>query len=60
MAKAVTTYRGNVSSRIFHKFECRYYQCRNCREQFKSVKEALRARYRPCRKCEPTKLEGVG
>ena len=59
MGKIITIYHGNISSRIFHKAGCRYYECRNCKEQFESAEEALRARYRPCRRCEPNKLKGA-
>jgi len=60
MVKNPTLYRGNVSSRIFHKPECRYYQCRNCKERFHSLKDAMEARYKACRKCEPDKVNEPG
>lgn len=47
------TYHGNVTSHIFHRPGCRWYNCKNCVAVFHSREEALRAGYRPCKICKP-------
>ncbi len=44
-------YRGNVSSRVFHKSNCRDFNCKHCTAGFKSKEEALQAGYRPHKEC---------
>jgi len=46
-------YHGNVSSKIFHKNGCRYYNCKNCTAIFKSREEAIQSGYRACKICKP-------
>lgn len=47
------TYHGNISSHIFHRPSCKYYDCSNCIQSFKSRKEALQAGYKSCGICKP-------
>ena len=44
---------GNVNSRVFHTETCKYYNCSNCTENFKSKNDAINAGYRPCKICNP-------
>lgn len=46
-------YHGNTKSKIFHKPDCRYYNCKNCTVQFMNRQEAVDAGYRPCKICKP-------
>lgn len=46
-------YHGNTKSKIFHKPECRYYNCKACTMEFSSRQEAIDAGYRPCKVCKP-------
>jgi len=46
-------YHGNTKSKIFHKPDCRYYNCKACTAQFSSRQEAIDAGYRPCKICNP-------
>ena len=46
-------YRGNVSSRIFHSSDCRYYNCSSCTAKFDTREAAIKAGYRPCKICKP-------
>lgn len=46
-------YRGNVSSRVFHSSDCRYYNCSSCTATFKTREAAIQAGYRPCKICKP-------
>ncbi len=48
-----TIYHGNVKSHIFHRPECRYYNCKNCVAEFNSREEAIKSGYRPCKICKP-------
>jgi len=44
---------GNISSRVFHSSNCRYFHCKNCIVVFKNREEAVKAGYRPCKICNP-------
>ncbi len=44
-------YHGNTRSRVFHAPGCAAYACKNCTVGFNSIGEALRAGYKPCKKC---------
>lgn len=46
---------GNSKSRVFHNSTCRYYNCPNCTVSFATPEEALRAGYRPCGICRPSR-----
>ena len=35
------TYHGNISSHVFHRPSCKYYDCQNCLQPFKSRKDAI-------------------
>jgi len=48
---ATGLYHGNTKSRVFHAPGCPAYSCKNCTAVFNSPGEALRAGYRPCKKC---------
>jgi len=50
-APATGPFHGNTGSRIFHAPGCKYYSCRHCTAVFNSIGEALRAGYRPCKRC---------
>ena len=52
-AQADTEYHGNVSSKIFHGPDCRYYDCKNCTAIFNTREEAINSGYRPCKICKP-------
>jgi endonuclease YncB( thermonuclease family) len=44
-------YRGNTSSLVFHAPGCDYATCKHCTAGFNSIGSAMRAGYRPCKKC---------
>ncbi len=44
-------YRGNTRSFVFHAPGCRYATCKSCTVGFNSIGAALRAGYKPCKKC---------
>ena len=44
-------YRGNTRSRVFHAPACDYAACKNCTAGFNSIGAAMRAGYKPCKKC---------
>jgi len=46
-------FHGNVSSKKFHKPNCRYYNCNKCTAEFYTRKEAIQAGYIPCNICKP-------
>ena len=46
-------YHGNVSSFVFHKSTCKYFNCKNCRKIFRSREEAIQHGFRPCGLCRP-------
>jgi len=46
-------YHGNASSHVFHRANCRYYNCKNCTVVFQTREAALKAGYRPCKICKP-------
>lgn len=52
-SRSETIYRGNVSSRKFHRPECPSYNCKQCTTIFRSRDEAINAGYKPCQKCKP-------
>ena len=47
------SYHGNIQSKIFHKPNCKYYNCKNCVSIFPSREEAIVSGYRPCKICNP-------
>jgi micrococcal nuclease len=46
-------YHGNTSSHVFHKKDCKHFNCKNCTEVFDSREAAIKAGYRPCGGCRP-------
>ena len=46
-------YRGNPSSKAFHKAGCRYYSNTNCTATFSAPEAAVKAGYSPCKVCKP-------
>lgn len=50
-AKGAVHYRGNTHSKVFHHRSCSNFDCRNCRATFSSTGAALKAGYRPHRRC---------
>ncbi|ASQ91063.1 Ada metal-binding domain-containing protein [Prosthecochloris sp. GSB1] len=51
--QSAMVYRGNASSKVFHRPGCRYYDCSACTAEFQSRERALQAGYRPCKVCKP-------
>jgi hypothetical protein len=52
-AQAPSEYHGNLKTRVFHRPNCRYYDCPNCLKVFNSRGAAIEAGYRPCKVCNP-------
>lgn len=50
---AVVAYNGNVSSQVFHKPDCKYYDCEDCTKNFTNREAAIKAGYKPCGVCKP-------
>lgn len=48
-----TEYRGNPSSKAFHKSGCRYYSNTNCTAVFSTPEAAVKAGYNACKVCKP-------
>jgi len=46
-------YHGNLSSKIFHKPTCRYYNCDDCEMPLYSLEQATTLGYKPCGICKP-------
>ncbi len=44
-------YQGNTKSMIYHQKKCRYYGCKSCTVTFKTMEEAEKAGYSPCKIC---------
>jgi hypothetical protein len=53
IADGLSTYSGNRRSLVFHRRDCRYFDCSNCTRIFASRQTALDAGYRPCGLCQP-------
>jgi hypothetical protein len=52
-AQTAIVFKGNIRAKIFHRTECRYYDCKACTETFASRDEAVSAGYMPCIVCKP-------
>ena len=52
-AAASGEYSGNVTSKVFHKFSCRYFRYKACSKIFSTREEAINAGFRPCKVCNP-------
>ncbi|MCD4676686.1 MAG: thermonuclease family protein [Desulfobacula sp.] len=46
-------FHGNVSSHVFHRPDCKHFNCKNCTKIFKTRESAINAGYRPCGFCKP-------
>ena len=46
-------YHGNVRSKVFHKADCKDFNCKSCTIIFHSRDEAIKAGFRPCGGCKP-------
>ncbi len=46
-------YHGDVEKHVFHRPECKLYNCANCTAFFYIREEALRVGYKPCEVCNP-------
>ncbi len=44
---------GNSSSKVFHQKGCKYYDCKNCSENFANRNEAIGSGFKPCGICKP-------
>lgn len=49
----IQTYIGNKKSKIFHKANCKSLPSKKNSVYFKTRQEALKAGYKPCRRCKP-------
>lgn len=52
-SRRAVMYHGNLKSKIFHRPECRSYNCKDCTATFNSRQDAINAGYRPCKVCKP-------
>ncbi|WDP91603.1 MAG: thermonuclease family protein [Desulfobacter sp.] len=50
---AASAYRGNTSSRVFHRPSCRYFNCKNCTRVFSHRDTAIAKGFSPCGICRP-------
>ena len=46
-------YHGNVSSKVFHESDCKYFNCKKCTKIFQDRESAIKSGYRPCGFCKP-------
>jgi micrococcal nuclease len=46
-------FHGNTNSQVFHKKDCKHFNCKNCTEIFNSRAAVINAGYRPCGMCRP-------
>jgi micrococcal nuclease len=46
-------YHGNVSSKVFHESDCKYFDCKKCTKIFQDREAAIKSGYRPCGICKP-------
>ena len=54
---ASVTVKGNKKSKVYHTAACKHYNAKGSTEEFKSKAEAVKAGYKPCRKCGKAKEE---
>lgn len=47
------SYSGNFKTKVFHKDNCRYYNCKDCAVIFHARSSAVKDGYRPCKVCKP-------
>lgn len=53
LTEASSSYHGDVKNKIFHKSDCRDFNCRTCVEIFETRDDAIEIGYRPCKNCKP-------
>jgi len=46
-------YHGNVSSKVFHESDCKYFNCKKCAKIFQDRESAIKSGYKPCGICKP-------
>lgn len=52
--------KGNPDSKIYHKSTCKHYAAKGATVEFQSEAEAVKAGYKPCKKCGmPEKAEAA-
>lgn len=44
-------YSGNVKTMKYHKEDCKFYDCRDCKKFFKTPKEAEKEGFQQCKVC---------
>lgn len=49
--------KGNSKSKIYHLPACKHYEAKGSTVEFKSVAEAAKAGYKPCKQCGKTTTE---
>lgn len=49
----LSAYHGNINSHVFHRPDCKHFNCKNCTEIFPDRESAIKAEYRPCGICKP-------
>ena len=49
--------KGNPDSKIYHKAPCKHYAAKGSTKEFASEAEAVKAGYKPCKKCAAPKTD---
>ena len=49
--------KGNAKSKVYHKPACRHYNAKKTTVEFKTEAEAVKAGFKPCKKCAVPKKE---
>ena len=49
--------KGNPDSKVFHKAACKYYTAKGTTKEFKTEADAVKAGYKPCKRCAAPKEE---
>ena len=49
--------KGNPNSKFYHKAACKYYAAKGSTKEFKSEADAVKAGYKPCKRCAVPKEE---
>ena len=49
--------KGNPDSKIYHKTACRHYTAKSSTKEFKAEAEAVKAGYKPCKRCGESKAQ---
>jgi methylphosphotriester-DNA--protein-cysteine methyltransferase len=56
-AAAPAPVKGNPDSKVYHKAACRHYAAKSSTKEFKSEADAVKAGYKPCKKCAAPKAQ---